>query len=270
MTVTSLHERFPEVLRPVLDDYLAQVDTHLPDLLTSFYVVGSLALDGFNEKYSDIDFVAVLTHSVEPAEIDILREIHHRVEKTAPRWKLSGSYLLVGDLGRPKGEVTPRPYYHDSRMHPAGRFELNPITWWTLKNHGIALRGLELQELPFEVDWEGLLAWTRQNLNTYWASWARRVDGFLVLLTDWGIQWTVLGVLRQYYTLRENSITTKVKAGKYALDCLPERWHQLVQEALNIRLGKKGSAYRWGLGRASEATRFLRYIIRTCNAGCKE
>jgi hypothetical protein len=255
----------PETIRPGIEDYLAQVESRLPGLLYGFYVVGSLALESFDEKFSDVDFVALLTRLPAPVELETLREIHRRVEKAIPRWKLSGSYLLVEDLGRHENQIPLRPYYHDSRLHPAGRFELNPITWWVLKNHAIPLRGPAPQELPFEVDWAGLVAWTRQNMNTYWISWTRRLDGFLVLLTDWGIQWTVLGVLRQFYTLRENRVTTKVKAGEYALTCLPERWHRLVQEALNIRLGQKGSAYRWRVSRASEATRFLRYIIRLCN-----
>ena len=91
------------------------------------------------------------------------------------------------------------------------------------------------------------------------------MDGFAVMLADWGIQWTVLGVLRQFYSFRENSITTKVKAGEYALTCVPTRWHSLIQEAIDIREGKKGSAYRSRIVRMIEAVRFLKFIIQTCN-----
>ena len=92
------------------------------------------------------------------------------------------------------------------------------------------------------------------------------LDGLLVLLSDWGIQWTVLGVLRQFYTFRESAITTKLKAGEYALAHLPLDWRRLIQEALRIRRGGKPSFYRCRLSRALEARKFLLYIIQTCNS----
>lgn len=96
-----------------------------------------------------------------------------------------------------------------------------------------------------------------QNLNTYWASFTRQPGRMVWLWCDYGIQWAVLGVLRQFYTFREGDITSKSGAGEYALKQLPERWHRLIQEALNIRHETPGSLYR-----------FLQFIIRTCNASC--
>jgi hypothetical protein len=52
--------------------------------------------------------------------------------------------------------------------------------------------------LTFAVDFEELLRTQVENL-----------------LSDWGVQWAVLGVLRQFYTLREGRITSKTKAGEY-------------------------------------------------------
>ena len=86
-----------------------------------------------------------------------------------------------------------------------------------------------------------------------------------MLSSDWGIQWVVTGVLRQFYTFTENTITTKVKAARYALGHLPARWHPLIQEAINIREGTKESLYRNKIVRAADAFQFLNYIIQTCN-----
>jgi hypothetical protein len=85
------------------------------------------------------------------------------------------------------------------------------------------------------------------------------------LYSNWGIQWAVLGILRQFFTFRENSITTKVKAGEYALGCLPSRWHPLIQEAINIRQGQKGPSNRFRFGRMVRTVRFLNYVIDRCN-----
>ena len=214
---------------------------------------------------SDIDYLAVLSRPLTPLELERLAQVHREVKQAYPRARLSGSYLPAADLGGTAAQVAPHPYYQDGRLVFAGHFELNPVTWWILKQHGITLRGPAAGELSFSVDQEALLAYMRENLNSYWLSWTKRPDGLLVMLSDWGIQWTVLGVLRQYYTLRERAITTKIKAGEYALARLPQQWHRLIQEALRIRRGEASSIYRRRLGRAWEARRFLRYIIHACN-----
>jgi hypothetical protein len=261
-----INQRIPEPVRPILENYVFLANKELPDLISGFYVVGSIALDGFNERFSDIDFVAVLNRKANQADIEKLIAIHKLIEKEFTKWKLSGCYIQIHDLGHCENEMEPHPYYHDDKFHDKGYFEINSITWWILKNHGIVIVGKESTDLPFTVDRDLLIAKTKENLNSYWVGWTNRIDGFFVMLSDWGIQWTVLGVLRQYYTFRSNSITTKTKAAEYALTCLPNRWHSLIQEAIGIREGKKKSLYRSKVVRMMDAVKFLKYVIQTCNA----
>jgi hypothetical protein len=242
------------------------VNQQLPGLIQAFYIEGSIALGEFNERLSDIDFVAVLKRSAASAEIECLRDIHTLIEKTYPRWKMSGRYLQFDRLGRLDDRVERILYFHDGRLRLDGHFELNSVEGWILKNHGVVLIGPEPHELPFTIDWELLINKMRENLNTYWVRWTRRPSCLITMLSDWGIQWTVLGVLRQFYSFRENSITTKTKAGEYALTCVPTCWRRLIQEAINIRAGKKPSAYRFRVVRMVEAVNFLKYIIQSCNA----
>ncbi len=237
--------------------------------MNAFYIVGSIALDEFNEQFSDIDFLAILNRKATTEEIEELRHIHRLIERNHPRWKMSGSYLQFCDLGKRAGEIGLYPHYHDGVLHPNSHAGLNPVTWWELKNHGKAIVGAEPQELPFNVDWDQLVTWMRENMNSYWRRWTNRPGRILVMSSDWGMQWAVLGVLRQFYTFRENAITTKLRAARYALDCLPIRWHKLIQEAINIRQGKKGSAYRFRIARTIEAVNFLKYMIQLCNTSSR-
>ena len=121
-------------------------------------------------------------------------------------------------------------------------------------------------ELAPSVDWNVLVSHMHDNLNSYWVRWTRRPDRILILLSDWGIQWSILGVLRQFYSFRENTITTKIRAGNYALDCVPAHWHRLIREAIRTREGKEKSTYQYRATRALEAINFLNYIIYLCNA----
>lgn len=47
------HPRLPIIIQPILDDYRSMMSQQLPGLLNGFYVVGSTALDGFDENFED-------------------------------------------------------------------------------------------------------------------------------------------------------------------------------------------------------------------------
>jgi hypothetical protein len=75
-----------------------------------------------------------------------------------------------------------------------------------------------------------------------------------------------LGVLRQFYTFRENEIISKTGAGEYALSHTPDRWQRIIREALNLREARQEIIYHSRFFRAVDAVAFLKYIIQTCNA----
>jgi hypothetical protein len=262
----SMHQRIPELIRPTLQDYISLVNQQLPALMKACFIEGSIALGEFNEHFSDIDFVAVLNRAATPAEIESLQLIHRTIEKCHPQWNMMGSYLQSDDWSHFDGQGELHLQYHHGILQPQKRFELNSVEGWILKHHGIALVGPDPQGLPFTVDWNVLIHKMRENLNSFWASYTRRPKRIIMLYSDWGIQWTVLGVLRQFYSFRENSITTKTKAGEYALTCMPSQWQRLIQEAISIRECKTTSAYRFRIVRAIDTINFLKYVIHICNA----
>jgi hypothetical protein len=261
-----MNSRIPDVLVPLLQDYLAQVAQKLPGLLDAFYIEGSIALDAFNPTLSDVDFVAVVSHPCTKADLASLSEIHQHIAAQYPRWQMQGAYLQWSDLGAFKPAIQPAPNYSDGVLHPTGHGDGNSITWWTLKHRGIALLGREPDTLDYTVDMPLLLKRMMQNMNTFWRSYLTKPSRIAWLWSDFGIEWMVLGTLRQYYTFREQAITSKVGAGEYALKHLPQQWHQLIQEAINIRNQPGKSLYRVRLWRAMEAYRFLRYIISVTNS----
>ncbi|MGE5463089.1 MAG: aminoglycoside adenylyltransferase domain-containing protein [Syntrophothermus sp.] len=261
-----MNQCIPESIQPLLEDYLQQLGQHLPDLIFSFYIVGSISLGEYNDHFSDIDFITVLHRGLHSSEIRKLQGLHQTLKRKYPAQELSGSYFQTCDLGRLDGFLEPHPRYHDGRFDPHGPGKVNLVTWWELKHYGIPVVGDGPQSLPFTVDWELLLKSMKVNLNTYWRSWTTRPKRILILYSDWGIQWAVTGVLRQFYSFRENTLTTKIKAARYALDHVPERWHPIIQEAINIRENRDRSLYRFRTTRMLEAVRFLKYMIQTCNS----
>jgi hypothetical protein len=168
-------------------------------------------------------------------------------------------------LGGTVSSVPPHPHIHDGVLHITGYHDISGVTWWILKHHGIALIGPPPDQLHIPpVDWNELIAQMHQNMKSYWLRFTTDPRRMAWLLTDYGIQWSVLGVLRQYYTFRERTITSKVGAGIYALEHTPPQWHGLIHEAIGIRRGRKTSSYASRIVRAVAARAFLQLIITAC------
>ncbi len=260
-----MDNRIAEVIRPMLQAYVDLLNRELPNFVEAVYLHGSIALDAFDERQSDIDMIAVISHFVSESDIQKLGQIHQTIVSQYPRWLLEVSYLQAADLGQPESVIAPHPIYHDNQLNPAGHFDVSPLTWWLLKNKGIALLGADPQNLPYTVDWPTLIADMKHNMNTYWVQFTNKPARMMWLLANDGVAWTVLGVLRQYYTFRENDITSKVGAGEYGLKVLPVEWHGLVQDALDIRQGHNPTRYSSRFTRAYATMRFVRYVIDESN-----
>lgn len=260
--------QIPENLRPLLQTYTRQIHQDIPGLVSAFYLVGSIALDDFHDRFSDADFVAVLSRPAADSDFWALHRLHAQLERQHPRWKnkVEGLYCQPADLGCPDQMPCPHLKWHDGRLLRAERLHMGAITWWILQNHGIRVFGPEEMHLDFSTDWDFLTQQQLENMTTYWASWARRPVRRLALLTDWGVQWTVLGVLRQFYTLRERSITSKSGAAAYALGRVPDRFRSLIREAAALRESPRRVFYRSRIQRAVDTVSLLRYIIHTCGS----
>ena len=88
-------QSIPEPLQPLLADYLRLVDKTLPDFVTAFYLHGSIALGAFNSRYSDIDFISVISRRANADDLEGLRAIHRIIAAKYPRWQFNGSYLYA-------------------------------------------------------------------------------------------------------------------------------------------------------------------------------
>jgi len=254
----------PQPVQPVLNEYISLVNDALPGLLTGLYLHGSLALGAYDPGLSDIDFIAITSRHCTPGDIDALRVVHRTLIERYPQAQLEGSYLQWHYLGGSEDTIPPHPHIHDGVVHASGYHDINAVTWWVLKHRGIAVLGPSPQHFAIEIDWDDLLAKMHHNLNTYWPRFTSNPRRMAWLLDDYGIQWAVLGVLRQFYTFRERAITSKTAAGTYSLAHTPCRWHQLIKEAINIRMGTHASLYRFRIVRAIEARAFLQLIIAAC------
>jgi hypothetical protein len=105
------------------------------------------------------------------------------------------------------------------------------------------------------------------NQNTYWVGWIVRLtlnnDSNHESVTkqlDEAVEWCALGMLRQLYTVKEHDIKSKIEAGFYGIQIIPQQWHRLVQEAINIKQLRPGRFYSNNVERLTDLVALLRYI----------
>lgn len=261
----------PVVVQTVLNDYIASLNELLPNTLEGLYIQGSIALNAYVNDSSDIDFIAITNRRLSGEEVEVLAEVHSMIARNYQKPEMDGVYIMWEDIGKIQTDDNIYPYYNDGKMSYVTYFD--SITWWILKRYGINIVGPEPIELGFEVDSQHLISYVSDNMNTYWAKRVQTIDGSIEQLLqqpseviDVEIEWSVLGLLRQYYTLKEQSIISKLGAGEYGLQHLPREWHQIIKEAINVRNGVRSKFFTSDEQRIDMALRFSKYVISYCNS----
>jgi hypothetical protein len=239
----------PADVRRTVDRYLGVADRLLPDRITGFYLVGSVALDAYRPGRSDIDFVAVLDGDGDMSAADLrrLRLVHVasglRTGRTALRGghlafpgSCNGAFVREDDLRRPVTTIEPLASQTGTRFRRGAAFDVNPVQWTTLARHGVAVRGPEPAVLGLDPEPGRLRQWNLDNLAAYWVPWARATRRRPGLrwraMPGWATSWGTLGAPRLHHTIATGDVISKEAAGEWAKATLDPRHHAIVDEGL--------------------------------------
>jgi len=261
----------PEGVNTILKEYFKLFESELPNLVEAYYIYGSIALGSFHYGLSDIDFIAVVKRQVTELDIDILKEIHSNIKKKFSKTDLMGLYVMGNDLQLGYENEKSCPCFIDGVYKGLKKFEKDSIDAFQLKKYGLTVKGKRIENLDFTVNWDILIHNMRENLNTYWLNWNDDCKKFLSkryigLFVDLGmIEWGVLGVSRLYYTFKEQDMTSKIGAGEYALQIVPQRWHRVINEAMRLRKGNQKSFYKSIFERRKDVLAYIDFIIQESN-----
>jgi predicted nucleotidyltransferase len=262
-------EGLPEQVNKVLNAYFDWIDLKLPRLLEAYYLYGSIALGAFTDGKSDIDFIAITRRKVTAGELLILKELHSDLQKRFSLAILDGKYISMDDLAHLNEEVKPYHLFNEGKYRGIRLFDKNSIDAYQLQKYGIAIKGDVT--FNYSIDWEKLRASMLDNLNSYWVNWRNSQKkllstGYVGLFISLKlIEWGVSGVARQFYTFREHGMTSKLGSCEYALNNVPERWHQIIRESMRLRQGVRESYYQSLIKRRNDTLAFMDYLILECN-----
>lgn len=265
----------PNIVDNVLMDYIDLFNEHLPETIEGLYLHGSIALDAYVDDSSDIDFITLTNRRLTEEDLEALSFIHTTIANKFKKPEMDGVYAFHEDLGKlynANDHHYHYPYYNNGELRFGDYFNFNPITWWVLKKKGINILGTELKDFQFETQPQELASYVLENMNTYWSKRIQMaessIDHLVQLPTndiDFEIEWTVLGLLRQFYTIKEYDIISKLDAGEYGLTQLQAEWRDIIKEAMNIRKGVKAKFFSSEMERMDRTLRFSKFLIDHCN-----
>jgi Domain of unknown function (DUF4111) len=267
----------PGVVDELVGRYLRQVDLAVPGAIEGFYVVGSTALHAFRPGRSDVDFVAVVGDRLRMLDLSRLRraqrrlygaDLAHTFVRPPWRWPLTcnGVFVRWADLGRSPLTAVPIASHSSWRFAAGAGFDVNPVTWRVLAEHGIAVRGPAPDRLDIHRDDTELRRWCLRNLDDYWRRWANSIHAARASLFH-HVASGVLGAPRLHRTFLNGDIISKEEAGEYAVAAFGSRWRPMIEEALGYWRGElPAGPFRLAGRRRHEAARFVLEVVESAVA----
>lgn len=257
-----MKQSLPQEVHQLMQAFLHLLNTYFSkDLMEGVYIYGSTALGAFDQEKSDIDFIVVLKRTANKQEIEILKDIHVQLTNENLGARLDGMYILKDDIAKTNDSLALYPYCSNGSLK-VGHWDINHVTWWVLKEHGIVLQGTTITKLGIATKWDDVLNTLKYNINEYWYSKAKEVR---ISVSDEMVESTTTTICRILYSLENSQIISKKKALVTGLKTLPERWHLLLKEGLRIRnSGHSQSLFDTEILRAEACRDFILYAHKLC------
>lgn len=258
-----MKQKIPMEIQPLMQAFLQLLHTKLSrDLVEGVYMYGSIAMGAFEKQKSDIDFVVLLTRAASEKEVEELKEIHLQLANIKWGNRLDGMYISKEDIGKTNKDLSPYPYCSEGILQ-VGYWDINHITWWVVREHGIVLQGTPIKELQILTNWNDVINTLKYNINEYWYSKAKEGSNSV---SDEMVEFTTTAICRILYSLHNQKIISKKIALEIGVDTLPERWKPLLMEGLRIRTSKGSpSFFKTEISRAEACRDFVIYAHQLCN-----
>jgi predicted nucleotidyltransferase len=257
----GIKQALPEEVKQLMEQYIVGLkEIFLDEKIVGVYIYGSTALGAFHIETSDVDFVAVIHDYVNEAEKQQLVELHKKLSKSTLGKRMDGMYIPLADLGKYNDAMKEYVYCAEG-IADIGYWDINAVTWWTLKKQGITVIGTEAENLPFQIKWDDVVNTMKYNVEHYWSEKAKRP--YLFFIEEW-VESAVVTMGRILYTLENKTIVSKDRGLQYLLERSTKEWEPLLKEVERIRHNPKEKRKLSIWRRADMTKRYLIHLIETC------
>lgn len=228
-----------DTVRPILPRLTNGLQSILRENLVGVYLYGSLITGDYDRGISDIDLVVVLHQALDVAEFESLHRLHQSIVERRPEWhdRLELAYISAEALRTFRsqssviGIISPGEPFH---LIEAGSDWL--ISWYALREDGVALTGPPIQALIDEIPRRDYLLAVREHISHYRESIKKPHK-------KQALSYIVLTVARGHYTLAHGRPTSKAKAAAWANGQFPQ-WAELIERAWSWRANPQNDSLR--------------------------
>jgi len=140
-------------------------------------------------------------------------------------------YLQYDMIGKTNNDIKKYPYVKDASLFEAGYFDINYVTWWSLREYEMAIDSPSLKNELSEICFENVIQTMKYNLNKYWLP---KLEKSEVFKEDMWVEFAIVTLSRIIYTLKDSEIKSKTQSCYFIVNEYPE-WKDIVEEALAIR-----------------------------------
>ncbi len=239
MDTTLNTVQLPSPADKIVADFVDRISAAVPELIEGIYLTGSISMGDFYPGKSDIDFLVFCKTLPDNNTAVQLKRIHRAIQRRYPHPPLNGSYIASDGIRAINPAAIQALTYHNGRLRD-GVFAMAPVSLSELKLNAVTILGQNAKTIHVDINPDFLNNFLYDNINSYWKLWLARHSSYFrrklfLLLFPRFSEWAVLGVARQVCTLQTGRIVSKTEAGLYCLQQLPEKYHAILHEALEIR-----------------------------------
>jgi hypothetical protein len=251
----SLARNIPKDLSELFRAMAADFPAILAGNLTGIYLWGSLTYDAFDERCSDVDFIAVTARDLNNREFSQLDEWFKNKGKQN-RWvKRIDMRFVIDHEFLDKTSRCCGFYHHTGKLVRHGS-DANPIIWMNIAQSGVTLWGKDAKRVAPNVSDQTLneallleLNYLKEDLNAYAGN---RSDKAFVHNA-----YAVLTGCRILYSAYHRKLASKDQAYDWSLETIPSIWHPVIHAARENRLRNSGSTT---LELEDKAIRFVSFV----------
>jgi len=246
-------KKTPRSVRKILRELFLTIRPAVQDNLVGLYLYGSLVMDCYNPRSSDIDIIIVVKRRLLKAHRKKI--IAYLKEVCSKKKRIELNIVCQDNIKNPS-----YPIMVDLHFEYWGGILENKLdkeilsNLYTTKERGFCVWGAPIEnvfsEIPAQYHLRSVIE-DIQHTRKYLHEKTKRI-GY-----DVPVYW-ILGACRILVFIREEKILSKLEGGYWGITHLPKEYHSVINQALRSYTGKRQSHHNW---EHQELESFAEYMI---------
>lgn len=230
----------PKSVRRVLRELLSAVQSIIHDNLIGLYLHGSLAMDCYNSRSSDIDIIVVAGKSL--SEEQRRRVIEHLKGVCSKGRRIELSIVCQEAIRNPRYPmIVDLHFEYWGNIFENGRDKEILSNLYTTKERGFCVWGAPIENVFSEISAEYHLKSVMEDIQhtRKYLHEKQQLLGY-----DVTVYW-ILGSCRILAFIREQKVLSKLEGGQWGIVNLPKVYHELIGQALSSYRVTKKHGQNW-------------------------